>query len=189
MNRAVFLDRDGTIIQENNYNYRKDQLRLILNAADAIKILNQKDFKTIIITNQAGVAKGYYSERDAILFNQLMIEELELKNAKIDAIYCCYHHPESKLIKYKIDCDCRKPKPGMLKKAEKELDIDIKRSYMIGDKKSDIDTGNSAGCTTILVLTGHGKDEIRKYCIECDYIAKDLYDAVKILNGENYGRK
>lgn len=191
MNRAVFLDRDGTIIQENNYNYRKDQLRLISKAAGAIKLLNQKDFKTIIITNQAGVAKGYYSEKDTILFNQLMIKELESQNAKIDAIYCCYHHPEAKLVEYKIDCDCRKPKPGMLKKAEKELDIDIKRSYIIGDKKSDIDAGNSIGCRTILVLTGYGKDEIRKYDIECDYIAKDLYDAVEILikDSENFGKK
>lgn len=177
-NKAVFLDRDGVIIQENNYNYRKDQLRLISKAADAIKLLNQKDFKTIIVTNQAGVAKGYYSERDAILFNQLMIEELELQNAKIDAVYCCYHHPESELIKYRINCDCRKPKPGMLKKAEKELDIDIKRSYIIGDKKSDIDAGNNIGCMTILVLTGHGKNEIRKYNIECGHIADNLYNAV-----------
>lgn len=191
MNKAVFLDRDGTIIQENNYNYRKDQLRLISKAAEAIKLLNQKDFKTIIITNQSGVAKGYYSEKDAILFNQLMIKELELQNAKIDATYCCFHHPEAKLVKYKIECDCRKPKPGMLKKAEKELDIDFKKSFMIGDKKSDIDAGNSFGCRTILVLTGYGKDEIRKYNIGCDYIAKDLYDAVEMLmkDSEKIGQK
>lgn len=181
MNRAVFLDRDGTIIEDNNYNYRKDQLRLISKSADAIRLLNQKDFKVIIITNQAGVAKGYYSEKDTMLFNQSMIEELELQGAKIDAIYCCYYHPEAKLLGYKIDYDCRKPKPGMLKKAEKELDINIKQSYMVGDKKSDIDAGNNAGCRTILVLTGYGKDEIRKYDIKCNFIAKDLYEAVKMI--------
>lgn len=190
-NKAVFLDRDGVLVEDPGYIYTWSKELLIPGSVEAIKLLNQKDFKTIIITNQAGVAKGYYSEKDAILFNQLMIKELELQNAKICAIYCCYHHTEAKLVEYNIDCDCRKPKPGMLKKAEKELDIDLKQSFMIGDKKSDIDAGKMAGCRTMLVLTGNGKDEIREYDIECDYVVKDLYNAVEILIkvSENFGKK
>lgn len=184
MNRAVFLDRDGVIIQEPpHYVYKLDQLKIIPKSTDAIKLLNLNDYKVIIVSNQAGIAYGYYLEKDAILFNQSMKEELILHDVHIEAIYYCPHHPEAKVRKYRLNCDCRKPKPGMLKKAEKELGIDLKSSYMIGDKKSDIDAGKSVGCKTILVLTGYGMKELEKYDIGYDIIANNLYDAVKkILN-------
>lgn len=181
MDKAVFLDRDGVIIQEPpHYIYRLDQLKIIPKSAEAIKLLNLNDYKIIVVSNQAGVAYGYYLERDVILFNQLMQEELMLYDAYVDAIYYCPHHPKAKVRKYRLDCDCRKPKTGMLKKAEKELCIDLKSSYMIGDKKSDIDAGKSLGCKTVLVLTGHGTKELEKYDIRYDNsIANNLYDAVK----------
>lgn len=182
MDRAVFLDRDGVIIQEPpHYAYRPDQLKFIPKAEEAIRLLNKNKFKVVIVSNQAGISRGYYLEKDTILFHQLIKEELGLYGAKIDAIYYCPHHPEAKIIKYRIDCDCRKPKHGMLKKAEKELGIDLRISYMVGDKKSDIDAGNAAGCRTILVLTGHGKDEIKIKDIRCDHIANNLFDAVKYI--------
>ena len=178
MRRAVFIDRDGVIIQEPpHYPHTHDQMKLIPKTGDAIRLLNENDFNVIIVTNQAGVAKGYFTEDDVISFNQLMIKELEKLNAKIDAIYYCCHHPDAKIEKYKKYCDCRKPKPGMLKKAEKDLYIDLKYSFMIGDKKIDIDTGKNVGTKTCLVLTGHGIEEINKYNIQYDFIAKDLYDA------------
>lgn len=176
-NKAAFLDRDGVIIQEPpHYIYKPDQLKFIPGSIDAIKLLNKNDFKVVIVTNQAGVAKGYYSEKDVISFNQLMIEELELYDGKIDDIYYCPHHKDAKIKKYRMDCDCRKPNPGMLKKAEKKINIDFSMSYMIGDRKSDIDAGDIVGCRTILVLTGYGTDESKKYNL--DLVAKDLYDAV-----------
>lgn len=182
MNRAVFLDRDGVIIQEPpHYIYRPDQLRLIPRTIEAIKLLNKNKFLVVVISNQAGVAYGYYLEKDVILFNQLMKEELELYDAKIDAIYYCPHHHNGKKKKYRTNCECRKPKPGMLKKAEKELNIDLKKSFMIGDKKSDIDCGNEVGCKTILVLTGHGIEELNNNIIECDFISKDLYHSIKYI--------
>ncbi len=182
INRAVFLDRDGVVIQEPpHYAYRPDQLKLIPRTIEAIKLLNKNNFKIIIVSNQSGVAHGYYLEKDVILFNQLIIEELEPYDAKIDAIYYCPHHPNGKKKKYRSNCDCRKPKPGMLKKAEKELDIDLKKSFMIGDKKSDIDSGKEAGCKTILVLTGYGIEELNNNRIECDFISKDLYDSIKYI--------
>lgn len=175
MNRAVFLDRDGVIIQEPpHYAHTPDQMRLIPRTEEAIRLLNENDFKVIVVTNQTGIAKGYYTEKDVISFNQLMKEELELYNAKIDAILYCCHNPGD-------NCDCRKPKPGMLKKAEKEFDIDLQKSFLIGDKNSDILAGRNVGCKTCLVLTGHGTEELKKYDIKYDFIAKNLYGAVKYI--------
>ncbi len=184
MNRAVFLDRDGVIIQEPpHYIYRPDQLKLIPGTIEAIKLLNENNFSIIVVSNQAGIAYGYYLEKDAILFNQLMKEELKLYDVYIDTIYFCPHHPEAKVMKYRSDCDCRKPKSGMLKKAEKEFDIDLKKSFLIGDKNSDIEAGKNVGCKTVLVLTGHGIEELKRYDIGYDFVAKDLHNAVKkILN-------
>lgn len=180
MNRAVFIDRDGVIIQEPpHYPHTNDQMILIPKTGDAIRLLNENDFRIVIVTNQAGVAKGYYTEDDVISFNKLMIKELERFGVRIDAVLYCCHNPSA-------NCDCRKPKSGMLKDAEKKLDIDLKRSFMIGDKKIDIDTGKNVGSKTCLVLTGHGTEELKKYDIGYDFIAKDLYDAVeKILIYEN----
>ena len=185
MNKAVFLDRDGVIIQEPpHYIYKLDQLKIIPKSADAIKLLNLNDYKVIVVSNQAGVAYGYYLEKDVVSFNQSMREELMLRGAHIDAIYYCPHHPKAKVRKYRLDCDCRKPKPGMLKKAEKELGIDLKSSYMIGDKKSDIEAGKSVGCKTILVLTGYGMKELERYNTRYDSsVANNLYDAVKKIIG------
>lgn len=179
MKRAVFLDRDGVIVEDSNYVYRTDQLRLIPGSAEAIKLLNENCFLTIIVTNQAGVAKGYFTERDIMLFNNSMKEMLIEHGAHIDAIYYCPHHPDAKIEKYKINCYCRKPKPGMLEEAEKDFNIDIKQSFMIGDKLSDVNAGKYVGCRTIMVLTGYGKYEPKNDRI--DYIAQNLYSAVRYI--------
>lgn len=180
MNRAVFLDRDGVITQDPpHYAHKLSQLALIPRSADAIRLLNENEFKVIVVSNQSGIARGYYREEDAVLFNQAMKEMLGNNSARIDAIYYCPHHPEAKIDKYRIDCNCRKPKPGMLKRAEEELDIDSKQSFMVGDKLSDIEAGKRGGCKTIMVRTGHGIEELKSNEISCDYIANDLYDAVE----------
>ena len=182
MDKAVFLDRDGVVIQEPpHYIYRPDQLKLIPRSDDAIKLLNKNNFNVVIVTNQAGIAKGYYLEKDAIMFNQLMKEELERSDAHIDAIYYCPHHPEATIKRYRINCDCRKPKSGMFKKAERELNIDLKQSFIIGNKKSVIDAGKDVGCKAIMVLTGYGKEESKIKNIDYDFIANDLYSAVEYI--------
>ena len=183
MNRAVFLDRDGVIVEDPYYTYRTDQLKLIPGSAKAIRLLNENNFITVVVTNQAGIAKGYFTEEDTISFNQSMKQKLMEHDAHIDAIYYCPHHPDAKIEKYKIDCDCRKPKPGMLKDAEKDFNIDLRRSFIIGDRLSDIDAGKCVGCKTIMVLTGYGKKKKKNNRI--DYIAQNLYDAItKILKRE-----
>lgn len=179
MNRAIFLDRDGVIVEDLDYTYRIDQLKLIPGSAEAIKLLNQNDFLIIIVTNQSGIAKGYFTENDTILFNDSMKEKLREYGAHIDAIYCCPHHPDAKIEKYKTDCDCRKPKPGMLKKAEKKFDIDLIQSFIIGDRLSDIEAGKCVGCKAIMVLTGYGKDEPKNDRI--DHITQNLYEAVEYI--------
>jgi D-glycero-D-manno-heptose 1,7-bisphosphate phosphatase len=192
VNRAVFLDRDGVITQEPpHYAHELSQLELIPKSADAIRLLNENGFVVIVASNQAGIAHGYYREEDAILFHQAMKENLAKEGAYIDAIYYCPHQPEAKIERYRVDCDCRKPKPGMLTRAEKELNIDLKQSFIVGDKLSDIEAGKRAGCKTIMVRTGQGVEELKSNEIDCDYVANDLYDAVqhilylshKLVNG------
>jgi len=173
MNRAVFLDRDGVITREPpHYAHRLDQMSLIPRVGDAIRLLNENGFKTIIFSNQSGIGRGYYGEEDVEIFNGAMKEDLAEDDAYIDAVYICPHHPEA-------DCDCRKPKPGMLLKAGNDLEIDLKQSFMVGDKLSDVEAGERAGCQTLMVPTGYGKQESQNIQIEHGYIANDLYGAVK----------
>ena len=180
MNRAVFLDRDGVITQEPpHYAYKLSQLELIPGVADAIRLLNCSGLLAIVVCNQAGIAHGYYQEEDAVQFNEAMKERLAEQGAFIDAIYFCPHHPQATVDRYRVDCDCRKPRPGMLINAAEELDIDLKQSFMVGDKLSDIEAGKKAGCRTIIVKTGYGKDELENSPVECDYTADDLYQAVQ----------
>ena len=178
MNKAIFLDRDGVINEEVDLLNKPEQLKLIKGSADAIKLLN-KDFYVIITTNQPQIARGLCSEKDIQKINEVLKKELEKYGARIDGIYYCPHHPEAKIERYRVDCNCRKPKPGMLIKAEEELNIDLKQSYMVGDKLSDIEAGRRAGCKTIMVKTGYGEKELRSNQIECDYVTDDLYDAVE----------
>ncbi len=193
MNKAVFLDRDGVITKEPPYYaHRIDQLELIPKSAEAIRLLNESGFKVIVVSNQSGVARGYYQEKDIEIYNMSMQKKLEEKNAYIDAIYYCPHYSEATIEAYKIDCDCRKPKPGMLTQAEKDLNLNLKLSFLIGDKISDIEAGYRAGCKTILVLTGHGNDELKKISkmnIKPNYISNNLYTASQIIDRNNKGKE
>lgn len=190
MNKAVFLDRDGVITQEPpHYAHKLDQLALIPKSGDAIRLLNEDGFMVVIVSNQAGIAYGYYQEEDAVSFNQALGGKLTEAGAHIDAIYYCPHHPEAKVEKYRVDCDCRKPKPGMLIMAEKELGIDMKSSYMVGDKLTDIEVGKRAGCKTVLVKTGYGGETVQNNRIKCDYIADDLHAAVEHILELSHGHR
>lgn len=184
MNRAVFLDRDGVITQEPPYYAHKlSELELLPKSADAIRLLNESGFLVVVACNQAGIAHGYYGEEDAILFNQAMKDNLARKGARIDAVYYCPHHPEARIERYRVDCNCRKPEPGMLTRAGKELNLDLQQSFMVGDKLSDVEAGKRAGCKTIMVKTGQGAEELKTKQIECDYVADGLCDAVEHIIG------
>lgn len=189
--KAVFLDRDGVINEETNYAHRRDQLMLIPRAAEAIRLLNDNGFLVIVTTNQAGIARGLYEEKDMHAFHRAMKEELKKeKGARLDAIYWCPHHPEVVHEVHRIICDCRKPRPGMLLQASRDFSIDLARSFMVGDKWSDIDAGANAGCKTVMVRTGYGKEErAQQKERKADFHTSDLFDAVHVILNEDERRE
>jgi D-glycero-D-manno-heptose 1,7-bisphosphate phosphatase len=155
---AVFLDRDGTLIEEVNYLSAPEQVRLISGAADAVRRLNDAGLLVVVVTNQAGVARGYFPESRVAEVHAHLSALLAECGAKIDAYFYCPHHPTEGIGAYRVACECRKPRPGLLLTAARELGIDLSRSWMIGDKLCDASAGEAAGCRTLLVRTGHGRD-------------------------------
>lgn len=179
MRRAVFLDRDGTINIEKEYLYRIADFEFIPGAPDAIRLLNQAGIMVIVVTNQSGVARGYYTEEDVENLHRHIAGELNSAGAHVDAWLYCPHHPDGRG-SYALTCTCRKPLPGMLLEAAARYDIDLEQSTIIGDKPADIEAGAAAGCRTILVRTGYGSGNEHltgPQTIVCD----DLLSAVKLL--------
>lgn len=161
MNKCVFLDRDGTINVEKNYLYKIKEFEWEYKAKEAIALIKEKGYKVIVVTNQSGIARGYYTEKDVIRLHQYLKEELEKVGTSVDDFYFCPHHPEG-IGLYGIECDCRKPSTKMFEDAQKIYDIDFSKSYVVGDKKSDVDCAIKLGMVPILVMTGHGKCERKK---------------------------
>jgi len=155
---AVFLDRDGTVNVEVHYLSQPEDLVLLPSVAETIALLNSRNIAVVIVTNQAGVARGYFPEHRLIDIHKRLDEMLAAEGAHVDGIYYCPHHPTSGLGAYKTVCECRKPLPGMLIQAARDLNLDLSRSLMIGDRDSDLEAGANAGCQTALVLTGYGKE-------------------------------
>jgi len=179
------LDRDGTINEEVNYLDDPDRFKLLPGTADAIRKINQSSIRSVVVSNQSGVARGYFSEDLVNKVHRKMRDLLKESGAFLDGIYYCPHHPDFGESPYRKVCNCRKPAVGMLEKAAKDLKIDIAYSYTVGDKLEDIILANRAGAKGILVLTGFGKDELKRFH-ECSkevqqpsFVAKDLSEAVK----------
>lgn len=181
--RAVFLDRDGTLNEEVGYINQIEQFVLLPRAGQAIRLLNQHDLKAVIITNQSGVARGYFSESMVSLVHQKMQDLLKEEGAHLDGIYYCPHHPDIGNPPYRQKCRCRKPETGLVDVAVKELDIDCSNSYAVGDKEIDIEFAHRIGAKKVLVLTGYGREEWKHHSVkwktEPDYVAQDLYGAVQ----------
>jgi len=150
-NRAVFLDRDGTLIEHYDYLTEASQVQLLPNTVSALKLLRQHGFLLIVITNQSAVARGMLTEKTLTQIHDHLKSLLGREGAYLDKIYYCPYHPEAVVDQYRRDSDLRKPKPGMLYLAEKELDIDLDRSWIVGDDDRDIETGKAAGCRTIML--------------------------------------
>lgn len=181
-NSAVFFDRDGTINEEINYLSSIEQFQFIDGAVEAIKLLNDTGLLAVVITNQAGVARGFYDEARVQEIHEFMEKQLQSSGARLNGIYYCPHHPTAGLGKYKIDCTCRKPKPGLLKQAATNLKIDLEKSFIVGDKLSDLQAGLAVGCKTILVRTGYGAEHEKKLTekdFRPDHIADDVLEAVR----------
>lgn len=179
MKRAVFLDRDGTINIEKEYLYQAEEFEFIPGAPEAIRLLNQAGVMVVVVTNQSGVARGYYSEEDVENLHRHIAVELENHGAHVDVWLYCPHHPDGRG-SYALPCSCRKPLPGMLHEAAVRYDIDLDNSIMIGDKRADIEAGMAAGCRSVLVRTGYGADD-EKYVGPQTVVRDDLLSAVKYL--------
>jgi len=175
-NRAVFLDRDGTINEEVGYLDSLDRLIIFPAAFEAVRILNEAGFKVIVVTNQSGVARGFFDEEFVNTVHTAMNEMFRGRGARIDRFYYCPHHPTEGIGKYRVSCGCRKPAPGMLIKASEELRIDLQASYVVGDMAKDIELATTVGAGGILVQTGYGK-KVDASGIHPAYIARDILDA------------
>lgn len=153
-------------------------------AAEAVKLAGQAGLKAIVITNQSGIARGLYTEKTLAAIHAKMIEELAAQGAMLDGVYYCPHHPEIGEPPYRLACDCRKPRTGMLEAASRELNIDLARSFVIGDKAEDINIASNAGACGILVLTGYGRQTLERrerWPCEPALVAENLLDAVKLI--------
>jgi D-glycero-D-manno-heptose 1,7-bisphosphate phosphatase len=182
MNPAIFLDRDGVIIEDVNYLARPDQVRILPGSAEAIASLNRAGWPVLVVTNQAGVGRGYFSEAAVVAVHGHLAAALATFGAVIDAFYFCPHHPEAEVERYRLACSCRKPQPGMLHRAAAELGLDLERSWLIGDRVSDLEAGAAAGARTILVRTGYGAAAdvaaLDRGRLNLELVAADLADAV-----------
>ncbi len=176
-NSAVFLDRDGTINEEVGYLYSLEKLKLYPNSYEAIRLINESGMLAVVITNQSGVARGYFSENFVRTVHLRINQILQENGAHLDGFYYCPHHPTEGNGDYLRSCDCRKPEPGMLINASEEMDIDLSYSYMVGDMAKDIELANRVGIKGILVKTGYGKN-VMPSDIKPAYIAEDILDAV-----------
>lgn len=178
----MFLDRDGCLTEEMGYVNHVSRVRLLPRAAEAIKRLNRAAVPAVVVTNQAGIARGYFSPDVLEAVNAEVARQLAQQGARLDGVYVCPHHPREGEPPYRARCRCRKPRPGLLLRAARDLAIDLAASVMVGDKISDVAAGQAAGAAGILVLTGYGRGEWEhrraRWRIKPDHVAGDLLDAV-----------
>jgi len=187
LRRAVFLDRDGTVADEVGYVNHASRIRLLSGSAEAVKRVREAGFLAVVVTNQAGVARDYFEEFVVHQANRRLVELLEREGAALDGIYYCPHHPREGAPPYRQDCQCRKPRPGMLLQAAEDLGIDLTRSYMVGDGLVDVGAARAAGVLPVMVLTGYGRGHLEhrrsRWTVEPEHIAEDLSAAVDWILG------
>lgn len=180
---AVFLDRDGTINEQMGYINHLSRFHLLPGVAEAIRLLNEHQIPVVVVTNQSGLARGYFPQSLLDEVHETMVRLLAEQGARLDGIYVCPHHPEAKEERYRKDCACRKPRTGLLDQAAAELHLDLARSFLVGDRWSDITCALRAGCTPVLVLTGYGRGDYQyigpRQEMQPALVAEDLLAAVR----------
>ena len=163
---AVFLDRDGTLTAEADWVRSKEDLVLLASAAPAVELLHRAGFAVVVATNQSAVARGFVTEAELAAIHAHMVRELERGGGKIAGVYVCPHHPTEGIPPYRRECECRKPKPGLLLAAARDLGLDLPRSFVIGDAARDLDAGAAAGVAGVLVASGKGESEFERLVVE-----------------------
>ena len=179
---TVFLDRDGTINVEKNYLYRIEDFEFVPGAPEAIARLNAEGFLVVVVTNQAGVARGKYTEHDVQVLHAHMRQALEPAGARVDAFYFCPYHPEGTVPEYRCGHWDRKPNPGMFEAAIRDWEIDGRNRFVVGDRLNDLAAGEAVGCSTVLVRTGYGAEDEKQVGasgVRVDCVADDLTQAVE----------
>lgn len=176
--RAVFLDRDDTIMVDAVYTKDPEAVRLLPGAAEGIRALADAGFLIVIATNQSGLGRGYFTEEDLTAVNERLRDELRAGGADYDALYYCPHRPEEA-------CDCRKPKPGLLLRAASDLGVDLDASYCIGDREWDMEAGRAAGMRTVLITNGQHREDLG---IQPDHVAGDLTEAARLIRTAHASR-
>jgi D-glycero-D-manno-heptose 1,7-bisphosphate phosphatase len=186
-NRAVFLDRDHTLIEDPGYLSEPEGVKLLPGVELALKSLSAAGFKTVVVTNQSGIARGLLTEDSLARIHEELRRQLAEKGAHLDAIYYCPYHPEATVEGYAIDSDLRKPRPGMLLKAAEEMDIDLRASWMVGDDAPDVEAGQRAGCRTIRLPPGAAPlpGEVAQEDVQADFNARNLVEAARIILRES----
>lgn len=172
---AVFLDRDGVLTKEKGYVCHVNEMEIFPYAAECVRQIRAKGYYAIVVTNQSGVARGLFTEEDLLEMNKCLQKE-----TRVDAVYYCPHHPETGADRYRKACACRKPGIGLLLQANKEFHIDMSRSYMVGDRATDILAGRKAGIKTILLESGYGTARLEEE-VTADYVVDDLRDVLELL--------
>ncbi len=192
-NKAVFLDRDGTVSREIGYIRPEDMHRfaLVPGSAEGLRALKEAGYLLILTTNQSGVARGYYPVEQVHTVHAMLKSLLKDQGVALDGIYFCPHHPDPEKARVKelaLDCDCRKPRPGMALQAAREWDLDLKRCWVVGDKDADLDLARNAGCRGVLVRTGYGEETLAALKAagrEPKLVAADLKEAAGIILQES----
>lgn len=185
---AVFLDRDGVLIEDSHYVSSTQEVRMIPGAAEAVAALNAAGWVVVVVTNQSGVARGFFTEDTVADVHAHIVARLAECGAKVDAFHHCPHHVDGTVEAFTLDCDCRKPKPGMLRRAAADLGIDLEGSWMVGDRPTDLEAGAAAGCRTVLVRTGYGSkvnvDGIDRAKVNLTAVVHDLPEAITHLKSQ-----
>lgn len=179
--RAIFLDKDGTLVEDVPYNVNPELMELTWQAGQALQILQELGFALIVVTNQSGVARGLFTEAALGPVNQRLSDLLAQYGVRLDGFYYCPHHPEGVVGRYTVPCTCRKPMPGMLLRAASELDVDLSRSWMIGDILHDVEAGRRAGCQTVLIDNGNETEWKLSPQRTPHHSAPDLYTAATMI--------
>ncbi len=189
LQRVVFLDRDGTLNVEKNYVYRPEDFELIPGTAEALRLLRKYGYTIIVVSNQSGVARGFYTMNDVQRLENYLREILAKDHATVDAFFYCPHHPEGKVPAFSVDCDCRKPKTGLFYRANALFPADLSHSWMIGDSLRDTEFGINAGLRPVLVRTGYGTETekiITERKISVETITDDFFAAALYIISMNY---
>ena len=188
MRRAVFLDRDGTMIHEAGYLSRHEDLRWFPWTTEAIRLLNRAGFLVCVTTNQGGIGLGFFTQTFVDELHARMTDTIEAGGARVDGWFYCPHHPSAIIEALRVDCDCRKPRPGMIRQAAERLGIDPSQSFVVGDKLADVALAESAGARGVLVRTGYGDAVVRAHdgnVPGAAYVAGDLMAAAAWILAES----